>query len=58
MPDPHIPEPPSDAEVKRISEQQKYLHDDWTGDGCDNKTPTRPKDETVKQDDQGRAGGD
>lgn len=34
MSDPYVPKPPSEAEVKRISEQQKYIHDDWTGDGA------------------------
>lgn len=42
-----VPNPPSRAEVEEISRSQKYLTDDWTGDGG------TPQDD--KQD--GRQGG-
>lgn len=29
----HVPKPPSRDEVEKISDAQKYITDDWTGDG-------------------------
>ena len=32
-----IPKPPSPEDLKKISEQQKLLTDEWTGDGAEEK---------------------
>lgn len=54
MSDPYVPKPPTDAEVKRISEQQKYIHDDWTGEGGGEtaQVPTDDKAEAGKKGDR------
>ncbi|WP_448208019.1 hypothetical protein [Azospirillum sp. sgz302134] len=45
----HVPKPPSRAEIEKISEAQKYITDDWTGDG--GKPADAPEQKSPEQKD-------
>ncbi|MBP2313539.1 hypothetical protein [Azospirillum soli] len=40
-----VPKPPNREDIEKISEAQKYITDDWTGDG---PTPPDQKDADKK----------